>query len=73
VCIGWVEPKAPKFQTPVLVVEGYYNSDSSSPSLKQVFQSETEVKSSKTVIMPIMTIGINNLEEEMATMKAMME
>jgi len=58
-----VEPKAPsKFQTPVLVVEGYYSSDSSSPSLKQVFQLEIEVESSKTVIMPVMTIGTNDLE-----------
>jgi len=34
---------------------------------------ETEAESSKTVIMPVMTIGTNNLEEEMVAMKAMLE
>ena len=60
-------------QTPVFVVEGYYSGDSSSPSLKQVVQSETEVESSKTVVMPVMTIGINISEEEMVAMDAMLE
>ena len=54
-------------------VEGYYNSDTSSPSLKQAFQSETEAESSKTVVMPVMTIGTNNLKKEMASMTAMLE
>jgi len=54
-------------------VEGYYSSDSSLPSFKQAFQLETEAESSKTVVMPVMTIGTNNLEEEMADMKAMLE
>jgi len=38
-----------------------------------VFQSETEAESSKTVVIPVMTIGTNNLEEEMDAMKAMLE
>jgi len=54
-------------------VEDYYSNDSSSPSLKQTFRSEAEVESSKTVVMPVMTIGINNLEEEMVGIKAMLE
>ena len=43
------------------------------PSLKQVFQSETEAESSKTVVMPVMTIGTNNLKKEMAAMKGMLK
>ena len=62
-----------KLSTPPFKVEDYYTSDSSSPSLKQVFQLETKVESSKTVVMPVMTIGTSNLEEEMAAMKAMLE
>ena len=62
-----------KLSTPPCEVEDYYSSDSSSPSLKQVFQSETEAESSKTIVMLIMTIGTNNLEEEMAAMRAMLE
>ena len=62
-----------KLSTPPCEVEDYYSSDSSSPSLKQVFKSETEAESSKTVVMLVMTIGTNNLEEEMAAMKAMLE
>jgi len=58
-----------KLPTPPCEVEDYYNSDSSSPSIKQVFQSKTEAESSKTVVMPVMTIGINNLEEQMAATK----
>jgi len=46
---------------------------SSSPSLKQAFQSEIEAESSKTVVILVMTIGTNNLEEEMAAMKAKLE
>ena len=62
-----------KLWTPPCEVEDYYNSDSSSPSLKQVFLSKIETESSKTIIMSILTIGTNNLNEEMATMKAMLE
>jgi len=62
-----------KLSTQPCEVEDYYSSDSSSPSLKQVFQSETEAESSKTVVMPVMTIGTNNLEEEVAAIKAMLE
>jgi len=62
-----------KLSTPPCEVEDYYSSDSSSPSLKQVFQLETAAESSKTVVMLVMTIGTNNLEEEMIAMKAMLE
>jgi len=62
-----------KLPTPLCEVEDYYNSDSSSPSLKQAFQSKTEAGSSKNVVMPVMTTGANNSEEEMAAMKAMLE
>jgi len=62
-----------KLSTPPCEVKDYYSSDSSSPSLKQVFKSETEAKSSKTVVMPVTTIGTNNLEEETAAIKAMLE
>jgi len=34
---------------------------------------KTEAKSSNTVVMPVMTIGTNNLEKEMVAMKAMLE
>ena len=59
--------------TPPCEVEDYYNGDSSSSSLKQVFQSKTEAESSKTVNVLVMTIGANNLKEEMVAMKAMLE
>jgi len=62
-----------KLSTPPCEVKDYYSSDSSSPTLKQVFQSETKAESSKIVVMPVMTIRTNNLEEEMAAMKAMLE
>ena len=62
-----------KLPTSLHEVDDYYSSDSSSPSLKQAFQSEIEVESTGTIVMPIMTICINNLEEEMATIKAMLE
>ena len=62
-----------KLSTPPCEVEDYYSNDSSSPSLKQVFQSKTEVESSKTIVMLVMTIGTNNLEEGMAAMMTMME
>jgi len=62
-----------KLSTPPYEVEDYYNSDSSSSSLKQVLQSETEPESSKIVVMPVMTIGANSLKEEMTTIKAMLE
>jgi len=59
--------------TPPCEVEDYYNSDSSSPSFKQAFQSEIEVESSKTISMPIMAIGTNHLEKEMAAIKVMLQ
>ena len=62
-----------KLPSPPCEVEDYYSSDSSSPSLKQTFRLETKAESSKIVVMPIMTIGTNNFEEEMAAMKAMLE
>ena len=52
-----------KLSTLPCEVEDYYSGDSSSPSLKQVFQSENETESSKTVVMLVMTIHIKNLEE----------
>jgi len=58
-----------KLLTPLYEVEDYCSSDSSSASLKQGFQSETEAESSKIVVMLAMTIGTNNLEEEIAVMK----
>jgi len=54
-------------------VEDYCSGDSSSPSLKKTFRLEIEAECSKTIVMPVMTIGTNNLEEEMAIMKAMLE
>ena len=62
-----------KLSTPPCEVEDYYSNDSSSPSFKQVFQSQTKAESSKTVVIPVMTIGTNNLKDEMAAMKAMLE
>jgi len=62
-----------KLLSPPYAVKDYYSSESSSPSFKQVFQSATKAESSRTVVMSVMTIGINNLKEEMATMKAMLE
>jgi len=54
-----------KLSTPTCEIKDYYSSDSSSSSLKQIFQSKTEAESSKTVIMPVMRIGTNSLKEEM--------
>ena len=62
-----------KLSTPPCEPEDHYNSVSSSPSFKQAFQSETEAEPSTTVVMSVMTIGTNNLEEEMATIKALLE
>jgi len=62
-----------KLPSPPFEVEDYYSSDSSSTSLKQVFQLEAETESSNTIVMPVMTIGTNNLKEETAAMKAMLE
>jgi len=59
--------------SPPCEVEGYYSCNSSSPSLKHTFRSEIEAESFKTIAMPVMTIGTNYLEEEVATMKAMVE
>jgi len=55
-----------KLSIPPCEVEDYYNSDCSSPSIKQVLQSETEGEPSKTGVMPVMVVDTNNLEEEMA-------
>jgi len=62
-----------KLSTLLYEVEGYYSSDSSSSSLKQALQPEIEVESFKTIVIRVITIGTNNLEEEMAAMKAMLE
>jgi len=62
-----------KLSTPPCEVEDYYSSDSSSISLKQVFHSETEAESCKTIVIPITTIGTNSLEEDMAAIKATLE
>jgi len=45
-------------------VEGYCSSYSSSPLLKPAFQLETKAESSKIIIMPVMTICIDNWEKE---------
>ena len=55
------------------MVDGYDSSYFSSLWLKQAFQSLTEAESSKTIVMPVMIIGTNNLEEEVATIKATVE
>ena len=49
-------------------MEGYYCNDFFAPQPKGDFQSETEPKSSKTVVIPVITIETNNLKEEMASM-----
>jgi len=66
-------PRPHKASNSTCEVEDYYSSDSSSPSLKQVLWLKTEAESSKTIVMPIMIISTNNLEEEMAAMKVMLE
>jgi len=58
---------------PPYEVEDYYSSNASSPSLKKALQSKNEAECSKIIIMSVMTISTNNLEEEMAAMKAMLE
>jgi len=62
-----------KLSTSLCEVEDYYNSDSSSQSLKQAFQSGTKAESSKTIVMQVMGIGINNLEQKANDIKAMLE
>jgi len=62
-----------KLSTPLCEVQDYYRSDSSSLSIKQAFHSETKAESSRTIVALVMIIGINNLEEEMAATKAMLE
>ena len=62
-----------KLPTTLCEVEDYYSSNSSSSSLKQAFQSEIKVESSKTVVMWVMTIDANNFKEKMVAMKAMLE
>jgi len=49
-----------KLPTLLCAVADYYNSDSSPPSIKQAFQSETKAESSEIIVMAIMTIGTNN-------------
>jgi len=58
---------------PCCEIEDYYSRDAFSLSLKQTFQSETEVESSKAIAMPVMIIGTNNWEEKMTSMKVMLE
>jgi len=62
-----------KLTTLLCEAQDYHSSDSPSPSLKQTFQSETDAEYSEIVVMPVMTIGTNNLEKEMAAMKATLE
>ena len=62
-----------QLQSPVCEVEDYYSSSSSSPSPKGARMSETEVESTKTVVMPAMMTDATTLEEEMANMKAVLE
>ena len=59
-----------QLQSPVCEVEHYYSSDSSSPSPKGAYMSETKVESPKTIVMLAMMIGSTILKEEMANMKA---
>ena len=54
-------------------VEDYYNSDSSASSPKKVVFPQFEAELSQTVIMPSMTIGAMNLEEEFASMTVTLE
>ena len=68
---GW-SSKPLKTSNPLCKVESYYSSGSSSQPLKQVFQFETEVESSKIVVMPVIIIGKNSWEE-VAALKAMLE
>ena len=62
-----------QLQSPICEVEDYYSSNSSSPSTKEAHMSVTEVKSSKTIVMPAMMTSTTTLEEEMAKMKAILE
>jgi len=62
-----------KLPTSLGKVKDYYSSDSSSPSCKQAFRSEIEFESAKPIVMLVITTSTNNLEEEMAAMKAMLE
>jgi len=62
-----------QLQSPICEIEDYYNNNSSSSSLKGVCISEIKVESSKTVVIPTMMGGSTTLEEEMATMKVILE
>jgi len=62
-----------KQQSPFLKVEDYYSSDSSASSPNKVVFPQFEAESLQTVIMPTMTIGAVNLEEELASTKATLE
>jgi len=48
-CIGGAQSNS-LLQTLIFVVEGYYSSDSSSGSLKKVFESKTEVEYSRAFV-----------------------
>ena len=61
-----------KLPTSLCEVEDYYSSDSSSTSLEKVIHSEVEVKSSKTFVILLITIGTNSLEDKMDAMKTML-
>ena len=50
-----------KLQTLVCEVEGYYGCEYSLPSPKGAFLLETEIESSRTAVMLVITIGTNNL------------
>ena len=56
-----------QLQSSVYEVEDYYNSNSSSPSPKEARMSQTEVESSKTIVMLSMMTGTTTLEEEILT------
>ena len=62
-----------KLHIPICEVEDYHSSGFYSPSPNGTFLSEIEPKSWKTFIVPVMIIVINNGEEKMATMKAMIQ
>jgi len=62
-----------QLQSPICEVEDYYSSNSSSHSPKGACMSETEVESSKSVVMPAMMTSTTTLEEEIANMKAILE
>jgi len=60
-------------QSAVCKVEDYCSSNSSSLSPKGTRMSETEVESSKSIVMPSMMTGTTTLEEDMTNKKAILE